>query len=153
MRKSPNRGGARQLTLPKPPEPEPPAPRAPRKPSYSQEITSYLKEGDVELAVKTLRDGMNALKMVQTGRFRYVEMPDTGMRLTAAKLVLEYAFGKPETRLKFDGMETAAVMADPVEVARKLKGSGLDLDTIIDAYAMTARPVGHSEEEPDERAI
>lgn len=141
MAKARNRGGVRSLTPRKvPPEKKFAVVKSP----FSAGIVEFLKKGDVERAVTTLREGMKATKHEKVGRYTYAETVDHGIRMSAAKLVLEYAFGKPDVRVQVQdtGVEAAKSKEDAAfDIARKLKSSGLNIDDIIEAHTLAAKPV------------
>lgn len=134
-RRSINPGGGRALT------PRKPAPLA-RPDTFAGSVLKYLDKGDVKEAVQVLRDGMKATKNEKCGRFTYVETPDFGTRMTAARMILEYTFGKPNMVLQVQAPDDPAQTREESasELAKKLKSSNLDIDDIIDAYTLAATP-------------
>jgi hypothetical protein len=142
-----NRGGVRSLS---PPKSKPPVPRNP----LCREISTYISDGDVKSAVKVLRKAMTATKNERCGKNSYVEVIDHGVRLNAAKMILEYTFGKPNVRIAVSdpGPNGGGNSANenPADVARRLKASGLNVDDILDAYTMAATPAQPAYEDQEE---
>lgn len=122
--------------------PKPLAPVARRNNHRLSEVqknfAAALSAEDMRTAVEVLRDGMSAMKLEQQGRYTYETVPDHGTRLSAAKLFLEYALGKPVavSELNINPREPNGFEDGHEDGARqRLALSGLDLRRIADAYS------------------
>lgn len=118
----------------------------------AEDIHLFLEDDDYVNAVKVLRAGMGATQVVRKSRkngekgVRYDEIPDFGTRMTAARLMLEYGFGKPATRHDITVDDKTQRQATPAEVLHRLKDSGQNLAEIISVYTNSLESV--SEEDP-----
>ena len=69
-----------------------------------EDIHKFLEDDDFSKATEVLRSGMSATHIVRQSRedgqrgVEYTEVPDHTTRMQAARLTLEYGFGKPATR-------------------------------------------------------
>lgn len=105
------------------------------------DIHNYLKEEDYEKAMSCIRDGMSATHIVRQSKENgergvdYKEVVDHGTRLSSAKLVLEYGFGKAATRAEINITDDSRTMATPAEIMARLASSGQNLVEIIDVYS------------------
>ena len=105
------------------------------------DVHQFMKDEDYENAVKCLRDGMNATHIVRQSKDNgergvdYKEVIDHGTRLSSAKLVLEYGFGKAATRAEINITDDSRSMATPAEIMARLASSGQNLAEIIDVYS------------------
>lgn len=115
---------------------------------YMQEdIHRFVDDGDFENAVNVLRNGMKATHVVRKSRENgergvdYEEVPDHGTRITSAKLVLEYGFGKAATRHDITMTKETSNVASPAEIMERLRDSGSQLADIIDVYSETVKEV------------
>jgi len=115
-----------------------------KKPSrkYMQEdIHRFMEEDDFASAANVLRTGMKATHTVRRNReggergVEYEEVADHSTRLAAARLTLEYGFGKPATRHDITMTKETTTTVTPAEVMLRLKESGQDLAEIIDVYS------------------
>ena len=109
-----------------------------------RDISDFLEDGDVELALVTLRDGLKATKV---SRYRdpkkpkgiqYGEKPDHTVRYHSAKLLLEYGFGKPATSAEISISDDTQRTASPAEIMARFQQSGAQLSQIIDVYSEVA---------------
>jgi len=119
--------------------------RKPRNPARAMskvqglraQLADLLAAEDLSQAVDVLRGTLKATKHQAYGKHSTIEVPDHTSRLAAAKLVLEYAVGKPATVVELpDSVEgEGAVRAtNPSEIIQRLKKSGLDLMDIVESY-------------------
>ena len=106
----------------------------------SEDIHLFLEDHDYANAVKVLRSGMGATQIVRKSRengekgVAYEEVPDFGTRMTAARLTLEYGFGKPATRHDITVEDRTVKTASPDEIMARLRDSGQSLASIINVY-------------------
>ena len=106
----------------------------------SDDIQLFLEDQDYANAVKVLRSGMGATQIVRKSRkngevgVAYEEVPDFGTRMTAARLTLEYGFGKPATRHDITVEDKTKRPATPSEIMSRLRDSGQNLTEIINVY-------------------
>lgn len=113
----------------------------------SEDIHLFLEDGDYEKAVKVLRSGMDATQVVRKSRkngekgVAYEEVPDFGTRMTAARLTLEYGFGKPATRHDITVDDKTKKTATPAEIMSRLRDSGQNLSEIINVYTESLESV------------
>ena len=115
---------------------------------YMQEdIHRFMEEEDFASAANVLRNGMKATHVVRRNRedgergIEYEEVPDHSTRLSAARMTLEYGFGKPATRHDITMTKETNLGVSPAEVMLRLKESGQDLANIIDVYAEAVQDV------------
>jgi hypothetical protein len=112
-----------------------------------EDIHRFVQEDDYEKAVDVLREGMKATHIVRQSRedgqrgIVYEEVPDHGTRMHAAKLTLEYGFGKPATRHNITVDDKTKKTVSPAEVMSRLRDSGSQLADIMDVYSDSARKV------------
>ena len=117
----------------------------------SEDIHLFLEDDDYANAVKVLRSGMGATQIVRKSRengekgVAYEEVPDFGTRMTAARLTLEYGFGKPATRHDITVDDKTKRTASPAEIMSRLRDSGQNLSEIINIYTESLESV---KEEP-----
>ena len=117
----------------------------------SDDIHLFLEDNDYESAVKVLRSGMGATQVVRTSRkngekgVAYEEVPDFGTRMTAARLTLEYGFGKPATRHDITVDDKTQKTASPAEIMDRLRDSGQNLASIINVYTESLENVSEEE--------
>lgn len=110
-------------------------------------VADFLDENDVQSAVDTLREGLGATQMVRGGRteggYDYVETPDNGTRFRAAQLILAYRFGQPATRAEVtvQRKDDTLTSSDPQDILRRLKDSGVDMNSIVDTYVTTLEQI------------
>ena len=109
-----------------------------------RDVSEFIEDGDIEMALKTLRDGLKATKV---SRFRdpkkprgvqYTDKPDHAVRFSSAKLMLEYGFGKPATRAEISSTDDTQRTASPAEIMARFQQSGSQLAQIIDVYSEAA---------------
>ena len=105
-----------------------------------EDVHKYIEDDDFAKAVDVLRTGMKATQIVrgttaegQRG-MRYDEVPDHGTRLTSARLMLEYGFGKPATRHDITVDDKSAKTASPDEIMKRIRSSGVALGEIVETY-------------------
>ena len=105
-----------------------------------EDVHKYIEDADFAKAVGVLRTGMKATQIVrgttaegQRG-MNYVEIPDHGTRLTSARLMLEYGFGKPATRHDITVDDKTQKTASPDEIMRRIRDSGVGLTEIVETY-------------------
>ena len=117
-------------------------PRDPRKAmskvqSLRSQLADCLIAEDLTEAIGVLRTTLKATKHQNVSKYSTLEVPDLTSRISAAKLILEYAVGKPSTVLELpdqgDESDTFGGVSQR-EVIARLKGSGLNLLEIVEAY-------------------
>jgi len=106
-----------------------------------EDVHQFIHDSDFELAMAALREGLQANQTVRQNRsdgqrgVEYVETPAHTVRITAAKLMLEYGFGKPATRAEITVNDNSAKAITPAEIMSRFRQSGMDLNEIVDVYA------------------
>lgn len=108
----------------------------PRKLSEA-DIRLLMESGDVTDAIEVLREGMKASQSVRAtedGMRVYKEVPDHGTRITCARLLLEWGFGKPAqtTKLEIDKKET--LIETPAEIVEKMRLANVDVEDVMGTY-------------------
>lgn len=110
------------------------------KKKVAEDVHQFIEDEDYENAVNVLRTGMKAAHTVRQSKpggergVDYVEVPDHSTRLTSARLMLEYGFGKPATRHDINVTDTTQKAASPSEIMSRLANSGQDLAEIMNTY-------------------
>jgi hypothetical protein len=105
-----------------------------------EDIHRFIESQDFEKAVRALREGLTATAVVRRNRedgergVEYTEKADHSTRLTSARLLLEYGFGKPATRHDISINDNTAKTASPAEIMNRLRDSGAQLTEILDVY-------------------
>lgn len=106
-----------------------------------EDIHRFIQDDDFEAAMNALRDGLKANHTVRQNRadgqrgVEYIERPNHTTRLTAAKLMLEYGFGKPATRAEITVNDNSSKVISPAEIMSRFRQTGMDLNEIVDVYA------------------
>jgi hypothetical protein len=106
-----------------------------------EDVHKFIHDADFELAMTALREGLQAKQTVRQSRsdgergVEYTEKPAHTIRITAAKLMLEYGFGKPATRAEININNETEKSASPAEIMSRFRASGMDLNEIVDVYA------------------
>lgn len=109
------------------------------------DVHQFMQDSDYENAVKCLRDGMKATHTVRQSKDNgdrgvdYKEVIDHGTRISSAKLMLEYGFGKPATRQDINITDNTRLHASPAEVMGRLMNSGQDLANIMEVYSASVK--------------
>ena len=120
----------------------------PHKKSVKQlndDVHRFLKDDDYEKAISALRNGLQASHVVRKNRedgergINYEDVPDHTTRMHAAKLLLEYGFGKPATRTEISIEDNTQKTAAPAEILSRLRSSGTQLAEIMDTYSNSMR--------------
>jgi hypothetical protein len=112
-----------------------------------EDIHRFIQDDDFEAAMNALRDGLKANHTVRQNRadgqrgVEYIERPNHTTRLTAAKLMLEYGFGKPATRAEITVNDNSSKVISPAEIMSRFRQSGVDLNEIVDVYAESVHEV------------
>ena len=105
-----------------------------------EDVHKYIEDEDFASAVGVLRKGMKATQIVRGAtlegqrQMRYEEVPDHSTRLTSARLMLEYGFGKPATRHDITVDDKSAKTASPDEIMKRIRNSGVALGDIVETY-------------------
>ena len=96
----------------------------PKKKLSEADIRLLMESGDVTEAIEVLRDGMRV----------YKEVADHGTRITCARLLLEWGFGKPSqtTKLEIDKKET--LIETPAEIVEKMRLANVDVENVMGTY-------------------
>lgn len=106
-----------------------------------EDVHRFIHDSDFEMAMGALREGLQAMHTVRKSRddgqrgVEYVERPSHTVRIAAAKLMLEYGFGKPATRAEININDNSAKTVSPAEIMSRFRSSGMDLNQIVDVYA------------------
>ena len=107
------------------------------------EIRELIEDNDLEMAVAVLRDGLKATTRTRTrgeykkgekNHIQYKEVPDNGVRLSCAKLLLEYGFGKPHQSQSIEVKGDGRPQLTTADIAARIAASGADLARIASAY-------------------
>ena len=112
---------------------------------HREDVHKFIEDDDYANAVECLRDGMTARHVVRRSReegqrgVEYDEVPDHGVRLTSARLMLEYGFGKPATRHEIAVSDNTQRSASPAEIMSRLRDSGQNLAEIMDVYTNSVK--------------
>lgn len=101
------------------------------------DIRMLMASGDVTEAIEVLREGMKASQSVRAtedGVRVYKEVADHGTRITCARLLLEWGFGKPSqtTKLEIDKKET--LIETPAEIVEKMRLANVDVEDVMGTY-------------------
>ena len=110
------------------------------KSKLAEDVHRFIEDEDYQNAVGVLREGMQASHTVRQSRtdgqrgVDYVEVPDHSTRLTSARLMLEYGFGKPATRHDINVTDNTQKTASSAEIMERLRDSGKNLAAIMDTY-------------------
>ena len=105
-----------------------------------EDVHKYIENDDFAKAVDVLRTGMKATQIVRGStlegqrQMRYEEVPDHSTRLTSARLMLEYGFGKPATRHDITVDDKSRKTATPGEIMARIRDSGVGLTEIVETY-------------------
>lgn len=105
-----------------------------------EDVHKYIENDDFASAVGVLREGMGATQIVRgtsvegQRQMRYEEVPDHSTRLTSARLMLEYGFGKPATRHDITVEDKSQKTATPDEIMNRIRNSGVALGDIVETY-------------------
>ena len=106
-----------------------------------EDVHRFIRDDDFEAAVSALREGLSAMQTVRKSRddgqrgVDYIERPSHMVRLTAAKLLLEYGFGKPATRAEITVSKDTTREVTTADILSRFRSSGMDLNEIVDVYA------------------
>ena len=65
----------------------------------------------------------------------YVEKPSHTVRIAAAKLMLEYGYGKPATSAEITVNENGSKAVSTADIMARFRQSGMNLNEIVDVYA------------------
>jgi len=115
---------------------------------FRKDIQTFIGNEDVESAITALREGLKATK---TSRERdpkrprginYVDKADHTVRFHAAKLLLEYGFGKPATRAEISISDNTSQAASPTEILKRIQSSATSFREITEAYVESLPEVG-----------
>ena len=110
-----------------------------------EDIHRFIQDEDFEAAMNALRDGLKANHTVRQNRsdgqrgVEYIERPNHTTRLTAAKLMLEYGFGKPATRAEITVNDNSIKSISPADIMSRFRQSGMDLNEIVDVYSESVK--------------
>lgn len=110
-----------------------------------EDVHKFIHDDDFELAVSALRDGLKAQQTVRRNRedgqrgVEYEEVPSHTVRITAAKLLLEYGFGKPATRAEITVSKDNSQEISTGDILSRFRNSGMDLNEIVDVYAESVK--------------
>lgn len=110
-----------------------------------EDVHKFIHDDDFELAITALRDGLKANHTVRKNRsdgergVEYDEVPCHTVRITAAKLLLEYGFGKPATRAEITVSKDTTREISTGDILSRFRSSGMDLNEIVDVYAESVK--------------
>ena len=110
-----------------------------------EDVHKFIHDDDFELAINALRDGLKANHTVRKNRedgqrgVEYDEVPCHTVRITAAKLLLEYGFGKPATRAEITVSKDTTRDISTGDILSRFRSSGMDLNEIVDVYAESVK--------------
>ena len=106
-----------------------------------EDIHKFLEDNDFEKATDILREGMGATHIVRQSRedgqrgVDYKEVPDHSTRMQAARLTLEYGFGKPATRHEINVNDEQRQAVSQAEIMDRLRGAGANFTEILEVYS------------------
>lgn len=106
-----------------------------------EDVHKFIHDEDFEMAMNALRDGLQAKHTVRQNRadgergVEYTEKPCHTVRIAAAKLMLEYGFGKPATRAEITVNENGSKAVSTADIMARFRQSGMNLNEIVDVYA------------------
>lgn len=109
------------------------------------DIHNFIEDDDFNNAVAALREGLKAKHTVRQSRadgergVEYTEKPCHTTRLNAAKLMLEYGFGKPATRAEISITDETSKSASPAEIMARIHSAGSQISQIIEVYAESVK--------------
>lgn len=112
-----------------------------RSKKLREDIHKFLEDNDFEKATAVLRDGMGATHIVRQSRqdgqrgVDYKEVPDHTTRMQAARLTLEYGFGKPATRHEINVSDEQRQHVSHAEIMDRLRGAGANFTEILEVYS------------------
>ena len=110
-----------------------------------EDVHKFIHDDDFEMAMTALREGLKANQTVRRNRadgergVEYAETPCHTVRIAAAKLMLEYGFGKPATRAEITVSTESSNTATPADIMARFRSSGMDLNEIVDVYAESVK--------------
>lgn len=110
-----------------------------------EDIHNFIEDSDFNNAMEALREALKATHTVRENRdngergVQYAEKPCHTTRINAAKLMLEYGFGKPATRAEISIKDETQKSASPAEIMSRFRNSGMDLNEIVDVYAESVK--------------
>ena len=113
-----------------------------------EDVHKFLKDDDYENATAVLREGMGATHVVRQSRtdglrgVDYTEVPDHTTRMHAARLTLEYGFGKPATRHEINVHDEQRQTVSQAEIMDRLRGAGANFAEILEVYSESSDKVG-----------
>jgi len=106
-----------------------------------EDIHKFLEDDDFSKATEVSRSGMNATHIVRQSRedgqrgVEYTEVPDHTTRMQAARLTLEYGFGKPATRHEINVSDDQRKQVSQAEIMDRLRGAGANFTEILEVYS------------------
>ena len=106
-----------------------------------EDVHKFIHDEDFEMAMGALREGLQAMHTVRQSRpngergVEYVEKPSHTVRIAAAKLMLEYGFGKPATRAEITVNDNGSKAVSTADIMARFRQSGMNLNEIVDVYA------------------
>ena len=108
-----------------------------------QQITDLITDADIGGALTVLRDGLRAESTVRTHAggptgTSYQRVPDNHIRHVSARLLLEYAFGKPSISQEITVTHEQRAIA-PDEIAKRILASGVDVSGVVSTYVDSLR--------------
>jgi hypothetical protein len=110
-----------------------------------EDIHRFIADKDFDNAMSALREALKAKHTVRENRtggergVQYTEVPCHTTRINAAKLMLEYGFGKPATRAEINITDDTSKSVSPAEIMSRFRTSGMDLNEIVDIYAESVK--------------
>ena len=111
-----------------------------RRPKLTEaDIRLLMESGSVYGAMEVLRDGMKATVSVRaqcpnTGARIYKEVPDFSTRITCARLLLEWGFGKPAQKTKLEIEKTDVSVETPAQIMAKMREADVELEEVAQIY-------------------
>mgnify|MGYP003652029373 CR=1 FL=1 len=102
------------------------------------DIRLIMESGDVTEAIEVLREGMKASSSIratgENGQRIYKEVPDHGTRITCARLLLEWGFGKPAQTTKLEIDKKDSYTETPAQIIAKMKLANVDVEDVARTY-------------------
>lgn len=109
------------------------------------DIHNFIEDSDFNNALGALREALKATHSIRESRangergVQYAEKPCHTTRINAAKLLLEYGFGKPATRAEINITDETSRTASPAEIMARIHSAGTQINEIIDVYTESVK--------------
>ena len=116
---------------------------APLTESQLAGIREIISEGDLSAAVQALREGLSAKMRVRAGKtalgMQYEDIPDHAIRITSARLLIEFGDGKAIQRIHQHNTGDQSPRLTPREIFGRLAQDGEHMVSLLKAYVDVAK--------------